>query len=168
MKLTRATLVPLVIAACAATAFAGKPQVLRIGAMELTYDGARWQAEPNGDSEAIMNPVGKAAGKLDPVQIKWARASQDCEALARQQLWQSMYEDPVAAPVEVAGIQGQRFSAQPRCRNAMPDGVVICIQHGGSAYMLVSTQPGCRSGAKNLFTGTDPLADLVGELRFAP
>ena len=46
-------------------------------------------------------------------------------------------------------------------------GVVICTVHRGSAYVLTASRPGCRSGGQNLFSGTDPLQELVGGITFA-
>ena len=67
----------------------------------------------------------------------------------------------------VAGVSSLRIEAHTRCRNAMPRGVVICTVYRGSAYVLTANRAGCRSGGQNLFSGTDPLQELVGGVTFA-
>ena len=37
-----------------------------------------------------------------------------------------------------------------------------------NAYLLKAFTGSCRSGAKNLFSGIDPLDELVGGIRFVP
>jgi hypothetical protein len=117
-----------------------------------------------------MQPIGDIARKLDAVLLTRAPAYDvdSCDALARRQLLGSLYDKPTASPIEIAGIAVVRMVAHTRCRNAMPEGVAVCLPYRGSGYLMVSTRPSCRSGANNLFSGIDPLQELLGDVRFAP
>jgi hypothetical protein len=163
------------IAACAlilvmaAGAAAAEPRSHRLGEMELVYDAARWRAEPANGRSVTLQPIGEAAGKLDPVMVDRGPAGDGgCEHLARGKLAAGPYAEPAIATMEIAGRPAIRITAHTRCRNAMPRGVVICVEHRGSAYLLSATVPGCRSGARNLFSGIDPLMELAGGVRFPP
>ena len=50
----------------------------------------------------------------------------------------------------------------------MPSGVVVCMPYRGSGYAVTASQTGCRDGARNLFSGIDPLDELVRGIRFVP
>jgi hypothetical protein len=50
----------------------------------------------------------------------------------------------------------------------MSQGMVICVEHRGNAYLLSATRPGWRSGRRNLFSGIDPLPELAAGIRFLP
>jgi hypothetical protein len=115
-----------------------------------------------------MHPIGPAGDKLDPVHVARFPGSgrQDCERLAPAQLSGDLYEEPMGDVTTVAGVTSLRLEAHTRCRNAMPRGVVICTVYRGSAYVLTANRAGCRSGGQNLFSGTDPLQELVGGIHF--
>ena len=148
---------------------ASEPGALRLGEMELVFDAARWRAEPAGENSVTLQPVGDAARKLDPVMVTSGPAGErDCERLARRRLADRLYEEASASAAEIAGRPAVHLTAHTRCRNAMPRGVVICVEHRGTAYLLSATRPGCRSGGRNLFTGMDPLLELAGGVRFLP
>jgi hypothetical protein len=151
----------------AATAVA-EAGTLRLGGMELTYDAARWRAEPVGDNAVTMRPIGEVARKLDPVVVDRRPISGGCGQLARNELAAGPYEGAEQSATELAGRPAIRLTAHTRCRNAMPRGVVICVEHRGTAYLLSATRPGCRSGAVNLFSGVDPQMELAAGVRFLP
>ena len=155
---------------CCGTLAAAQTHSVRIGDMELVYDASRWRPEPGGSDEVAMHPIGPAGNKLDPVHVARFPGSsrQDCERLAPAQLSASLYEDPMGDVTTVAGVTSLRLEAHTRCRNAMPRGVVICTVYRGSAYVLTANRAGCRSGGRNLFSGIDPLQELVGGVRFTP
>jgi hypothetical protein len=161
------------VAACAVLvaglAAAAEPGALRLGEMELVYDTARWRVESAGENSVTLQPVGDAARTLDPVMVDRGPGSEkDCERLARRRLVDRTYEEATASAAEIAGRPAVRLTAHTRCRNAMPRGVVICVEHRGTAYLLSATRPGCRSGGRNLFSGIDPLLELAGGVRFQP
>jgi hypothetical protein len=151
------------------TLAAAQTHSVRIGDMELDYDASRWRPEPGGADEVAMHPIGAAGVKLDPVHLERFPRSQreDCETLAPAQLPASLYEEPMADVTTVAGLPSLRMEAHTRCRNAMPTGVVICTAHHGSVYVLTANRPSCDSGGRNLFSGIDPLQELVGGITFA-
>jgi hypothetical protein len=148
---------------------ATETKTLRIGGLELWYDAERWRADAAGADAVTMEPVGVLAGKLDPVRVTRASYSGDdaCERLARSELPGDMYEEPSVDTVDVAGVKALRMTAPTRCRNAMPNGVAICMRAGGNTFLFTASRPGCRSGANNLFSGSDPLAELVESVQFA-
>jgi hypothetical protein len=167
MKVGRAILV-LAAAIAAGAAAAATPKLLRLGDMQISYDGARWRADASGEGVLTMHPVGAIATKFDPVRVTRAPGDQSCEKLGRDALPKTLYEDTAGIHIDVAGMKALRMSAHTRCRNAMPQGVVICMMSGGSAYLLTASRDGCRSGGNNLFSGIDPLNELMGGLRFTP
>lgn len=148
---------------------ANEPGVLHLGSLELSYDTARWRAQAAGERAFDIEPVGENARKLDDVRVTWKpnEAGSTCEAQVGHMLWSEMYEPPVAVPVEIAGIAAQRFVADTRCRNAMPKGVVVCVPHSDGIYLIGATHAGC-GGARNLFSGIDPLDEIVRGAKFTP
>lgn len=162
---------PLTVACalCCCTLAAAQTHSVRLGNMELVYDASRWRPEPGGADEVAMHPIGDAGLKLDPVHISRfpGGGRQDCERLAPRQLSAALYEEPMADVTTVAGVSSLRLEAHTRCRNAMPRGVVICTSYRGAAYVLSATRPGCLSGGRNLFSGIDPLQELVSGISFA-
>ena len=155
---------------CFIEAAAAEPQTLRFGDMELVYDAARWRADTRDENAVAMQPIGDGARKLDAVVLAKgpARDVEECGALARRQLSASFYDEPTTSAVDIAGIAGVRVLAHTRCRNAMPQGLVVCLPHRGSGYMVVATRPSCRSGANNLFSRIDPVQELLDGVRFVP
>ncbi|RZI38760.1 hypothetical protein EGT07_32555, partial [Herbaspirillum sp. HC18] len=132
---------------------AADPRSLRLGDVEVVYDGERWNAEAAGQDGFAMQPIGTAARKLDPVHISKvpSESAEACTALARSRLPISLYDEPTAAPIDIAGVRAIRLTAHTRCRNAMPQGVVVCAYHRGNSYLLTASKAGCRSGGVNLF-----------------
>src|SRR6266704_2308773 len=104
-----------------------------------------------------MRPIGAIAEMHGPVSV--SRSPSDgidsCEALARDELPESLYEKPTSQAIEVAGLAVFRFVAHTRCRNATPQGVVICAHNGGSAFLLTMRLVSCRSGPGSPFSRTD-------------
>lgn len=164
----RALAAALAIAAWAGMSMASELQTLTVGEMELSYDAARWRVDSTREGDITMRPIGVIARQFDPVHVSRAPDSGDggCLKLARERLSESMYEEPTSIHVPVAGLKAMRLTAHARCRNAMPQGVVVCVRHGDSAYLLSASRPGCRSGSNNLFSGLDPVGELSGGLRF--
>ena len=113
--------------------------------------------------------IGDSARELDPVMVDRDPAGiADCGQLARRKLGHQLYDEATQSVTEIAGRPAVRLAAHTRCRNAMPQGVVICVEHRGTAYLLSATRPGCRSGGRNLFSGIDPLLELADGVRFLP
>ena len=73
---------------------------------------------------------------------------------------------PTSQAVEIAGLAALRFVAHTRCRNATPQGVVICTHNRGSAFLLTMSLVSCRGGAGSPFSLTDPLQELMDGIRF--
>ena len=69
-----------------------------------------------------------------------------------------------ASGVSIGGLTAERFAAHTGCRNATPRGVIICVKHGGHAYLLQALNPGCTG--RNLFSGVDPLTEIADGIRF--
>jgi hypothetical protein len=138
--------------------------------MELVYDTTRWRALPAGEGALRMQPIGTIARRLDPVRVAMApsEAADACEALARSQLFLSHYGTPTSRSTEVAGVPALRFVAHTRCRNAMPKGELVCVPYRGNSYALAVSTISCQSGAHNLFSGIDPLKELLDGVRFKP
>jgi hypothetical protein len=147
---------------------ATEPRTLRLGHMELVYDAERWMAEPSSDNLVTMRPIGAIAEMHGPVFV--SRSPNDgvdsCEGLARIELPESLYEKPISQAIELAGLGAFRFVAHTRCRNATPQGVVICTHNRGSAFLLTMRILSCRSGPGSPFSRSDPLQELVGGIRF--
>jgi hypothetical protein len=154
---------------CASSLAVAQTRTVNVGDLWIEYDSSRWRPEPGGFNELGMHPIGAAADKLDPAYVARFPNSdrEDCERLAARHLARDLYEEPEARMTQVAGISSLRLEAHTRCRNAMPRGVVICTAYRGSAYVLTANRPSCRSGGQNLFTGTDPLQELVSGITFA-
>ena len=156
---------------CAGASNAAETAILRLGALQLSYDATRWSAVRAGDGAFTMQPIGAIADELDPVDVTrvQARATDSCETLARRKLSAPMYDgNPAGVAIEIAGVKALRMTADHGCRNAMPSGVVICAPHRDKFYVLTASRPGCRSGANNLFSGIDPLHELASGIRFDP
>jgi hypothetical protein len=153
---------------CCATLAVAQTRTVNVGDLWVEYDSSRWRPEPGGADELGMHPIGAAGEKLDPVHVARFPGSgrEDCEKLAGRQLPRDLYEGPMASITKIAGISSLRLEAHTRCRNAMPRGVVICTAYRGSAYVMTATRPGCRSGGRNLFSGTDPLQELISGITF--
>jgi hypothetical protein len=119
-------------------ALAAEPRTLRLGHMELVYDAERWITERSNDNPVTMRPIGAIAEMHGPVSVsrKPSDGIDSCEGLARIELPGSLYEKPTSQTVEVARLAALRFVAHTRCRNATPQGVVICIHKRGSAFLL--------------------------------
>lgn len=69
--------------------------------------------------------------------------------------------------LSLAYAAADRISAlgsHARCRNAMRHRHLCSVW--ANAYLLKAFTGSCRSGAKNLFSGIDPLDELVGGIRF--
>jgi hypothetical protein len=162
------TLLPIALVLWSAHSAGAETQILRIGKLELRYDATRWRAVTTQENRATMHPIGAAERKLDPIIISRVPGEERCEPLVRKEFLTSHYEEPTSRPVEIAGMMGVRANAQTRCRNAMPRGEVICVPFRDNAYLLTALTGSCRSGAKNLFSGIDPLGELVGGIRFVP
>jgi hypothetical protein len=150
------------------TALAAEPRTLRLGHMELVYDAERWIAERSNDNLVTMRPIGAIAEMHGPVSVsrKPSDGIDNCEGLARIELPGSLYEKPTGQAVEVAGLAALRFVAHTRCRNATPQGVVICIHNRGSTFLLTMNLVSCRGRAGSPFSRTDPLQELIGGIRF--
>jgi hypothetical protein len=114
-----------------------------------------------------MRPIGAIAEMHGPVSVsrKPSDGIDSCEGLARIELPGSLYEKPTSQAVEAAGLAALRFVAHTRCRNATPQGVVICIHNRGSAFLSMNLVS-CRSRAGSPFSRTDPLQELIGGIRF--
>jgi len=163
----------LAMAACllwSCAVAAAEPKTLRFGQMELAYDGERWRPEFAGDATISMQAAGAIARKLDTIAIARAPTEglEGCKELGQRQFIGSLYDEPKTSPIEVAGVAGIRLSAHTRCRNATPKGVVVCLPYRGTGYVLKATQTGCRSPGYNLFSGIDPLQELLDGIRFVP
>lgn len=143
---------------------------LRLGQMELAYDAHRWRAEASALSDVTLRPIGELARELDPVRLNAVpvEGPADCEGHARDALTGEIYEGAHATAVAVAGVDAVRLSAWTRCRNAMPHAVAICVAHEGLGYLFVVRQHSCQGGGNNLFSGIDPLAELLEGVRFVP
>lgn len=144
--------------------------VLPFGRMEIAYDGARWQAVRESDTAVTMQPIGDNSQRLDPVTIKRSAVADraGCLDLARQELAGRIYELPTISEIQVAKLPAVRLTAHTRCRNAMPQGTVICVHHHGNAYLLTANKESCRSGAANLFSGIDPLYEIAAGMTALP
>lgn len=136
-----------------------------LGGARVRYDDTRWTAL-RLESRVRFEPIGDAAGKLDPVELHVADAAVSCAELASRAFTFGPYDSDELAPtaVKVGGLAGERFEAHTRCRNATPKGVLICVKSGGVAYLLQSLNPGCHG--RNLFSGIDPLDEIAGGLTF--
>lgn len=155
----------LVLALAAGSAIAADATVT-LGDARVRYDDARWRALPS-EGSVRFEPIGDAARKLDPVELHIADASASCTELASRAFTFGHYDvsEITGTPVSIGGVAAERFAAHTRCRNATPQGVVMCVRSGGSAYLLQSLNPGCRG--RNLFSGVDPLAEITNGLSFA-
>jgi hypothetical protein len=153
-------------AACvlACTALAADVAV-RLGDASVRFDGARWQASVSHDSISFA-PLGEAARELDPVVLRVVAGDQSCAALAETAFGFGHYDvsNIARAPIEIGGINGERFMAHTGCRNATPRGVVACAKVAGRTYLLQALNPGCEG--RNLFSGIDPLTELASGITF--
>jgi hypothetical protein len=164
-----ALLFAFVSAAVPNTVAATETKTLRLGRLELWYDAERWRETAAGENTVTMEPVGVLAGRRNPVRVTRAEASGEsaCEKLAQRELPDDMYGEPSSGTVEIGGVTALQLTAHTRCRNAMPTGVVVCMQAGDSAYLFTDTRPSCRSGANNIFSDVDPFAELLDGVQIA-
>lgn len=168
--MTRAVLSVVAGLLCFATSAAAESRSLRLGAMELVYDAARWRAQVSALSDVTMHPIGEIARDLDPVRVSEVPADgiAACERLARTALTSDIYEDANAEPVQVSGTEAVRLEAWAKCRNAMPRAVALCAVHGGRGFLFVVREYSCQTSANNLFSRLDPLQELADGVRFLP
>lgn len=170
--MTRALISIVSLLVCLAhPAMAEGRSVLRIGGMELAYDGTRWQAGPSLAGDITLRPIGAIARTLDAVRVHHVPADEiaACEGAARKELAGGIYDEAeVQQALVVSGADAVRLEAWARCRNAMPRAVALCAVHGGSGYLFVVREHSCQTSANNLSSGIDPLQDLIDGVRFLP
>lgn len=162
MKLALALAAACVLA-CAALA---ADVAVRLGAAGVRFDRARWQASASHDSVSFT-PQGEIARELDPVVLRVVAGEQPCAVLAESAFGIGHYDvsDIERTPIEIGGVNAERFMAHTGCRNATPRGVIACVKVSGRTYLLQALQIGC--GGRNLFSGIDPLTELADGISFA-
>jgi hypothetical protein len=150
------------------TALAAEPRTLRLGHMEIVYDAERWIAERSNDNLVTMRPIWALAEGRVPVSVsrKPSDGTDSCEGLARIELPEWLYQKPTSQAVEVAGLAALRFVAHTRCRNATPQGVVICIHDRGSTFLLTMNMVNCGDRFGSPSSRTDHLQELIDGIRF--
>jgi hypothetical protein len=155
----------LSVVAVSSTALAADTTV-RLGDASVRFDRARWQASVSHDSISFA-PQGEAARELDPVVLHVVSEDATCAALAERAYEFGHYDasDIEPAPAAVGGLSAERFAAHTGCRNATPQGVILCVKKGSRTYLLQALQAGC--GGRNLFSGIDPLAEITSGITFA-
>jgi len=158
----------LFIACCPAlmpSAAVGGEATAALGNARVQYDDTRWQAADHA-GRIMFTPVGEEMRSIDPVVLRIADDGEACAALALQAFEAGHYDTARLTPTPVifGGVSGERFAAHTGCRNATPQGVVICVKAGGFAYLLKALNPGCTG--RNLFSGVDPLAEIADGIRF--
>jgi hypothetical protein len=151
------------ILACAALA---ANTVVRLGEASVRFDRARWQASVSHDSIRFA-AQGEAARELDPVVLRVVAGEQPCAALAESAFGIGHYDVSAMerGPIEIGGVNGERFMAHTGCRNATPRGVIACMKVAGRTYLLQALNAGCEG--RNLFSGIDPLTELSDGISFA-
>jgi hypothetical protein len=156
------TLTATCVLACAALA---ADVVVRLGDASVRFDRARWQASVSHDSISFA-PQGEAARELDPVVLRVVAGDQPCAALAETAFGIGHYDVSAIerTPIEIGGVNGERFMAHTGCRNATPRGVVACAKVAGRTYLLQALNLGCEG--RNLFSGIDPLTELADGISF--
>jgi hypothetical protein len=149
----------------ACTALAADVAV-RLGDASVRFERTRWQASVSRDSITFA-PQGEAARELDPVVLRVVAGEQPCAALAESAFGIGHYDVSAVerAPIEIGGVNGERFMAHTGCRNATPRGVIACMKVAGRTYLLQALNPGCEG--RNLFSGIDPLTELTDGISFA-
>lgn len=148
-----------------AAALAGDATV-ELGDARVRYDDARWKALPS-EGTVRFEPQGEAMRRLDAVELHVADGAASCAHLAAAAFAIGHYDLTalVSAPWSIGGVQGERFSAHTRCRNATPEGAVACVRVSGRSYLLRAVNLGCEG--RNLFSGIDPLSEIAAGLSFA-
>lgn len=131
----------------------------------VRYDDARWTVL-SSEQAIRFEPRGENARRLDPVEIKVRYGERDCARLAELAFASGLYDTRAltGTPVRVGGMAAIRYSARTGCRNATPIGVVSCVLRRDRAYILQAVQSGC--GGRNLFSGIDPVAEIVDGTTF--
>ncbi len=137
-----------------------------LGNARVRYDDTRWRAEERPDRVSFL-PVGKEMRFIDSVELRVVDGGESCAALAQHAFGEGLYDTAELKPasVVIGGIPGERFAAHTGCRNATPQGVVMCVKAGGLAYLLQALNAGCQG--RNLFSGVDPLAEIANGISFA-
>lgn len=145
----------------------GSEAVVSLGDARVRYDNARWTASASATS-IRFEPQGEAMRRHDPVELQMVVEVGDCNVLAARSFALGPYDESeiTRQATRIGDIDGVRLSAHTRCRNATPRGHVSCVKVNGRAYLLSALQPDCRG--RNLFSGTDPLGELVDGISFAP
>ena len=137
----------------------------QLGGARVRYDDTRWQLSASSD-QLLFYPLGALERDRDPVTLRLASDDASCTDLALNAFASGRYDTQSvkAAPVRMGGVTGERFAAHTGCRNATPQGVIICAKAGGRAYLLQSLNAGC--SGRNLFSGIDPLDEIAGGIAF--
>jgi len=159
--------VALLLAALVAPGAGAADASVALEGVSVRYDDARWQAT-GGPRHVLFTPIGKEMRRMDPVDLRVVDGNGTCTDLALQAFAFGQYDtDGMASvPIKVGGVAGDRFAAHTGCRNATPQGVVICVKSGGYAYLLQSLNPGC--SGRNLFSDVDPLDEIARGISFSP
>lgn len=162
MKLAAAVLV-LLAATCGGAV--GAETIISIGEATVRYDETRWSTSVS-DRSVTFFPQRALAHGLDPVVLHIIDDAAPCPALARRAFRGSAYDERsiTREKTTIDGMEGVRFAAHTRCRNATPRGAVACVRVGAHAYLLEALQPGCRG--RSLFSGLDPLAEITAGISF--
>jgi hypothetical protein len=152
-----------------ATARAGEASS-RLGALTIVYEADRWRAARATEDDVQFYPVGTDDHHRGRVLVSRHLAGDDkaCETVANGLLAPPLYEWPTAeGTLAFAGLTASRFRAHTRCRNATPEGVVICVAHRGYFYTVLSRQIGCRDGS-DPFAGPGWLDEFVKGAKLSP
>lgn len=144
----------------------------RIGGLEIRYDPSQWQiAVPNADV-VVLSPTGLIAGKHDAVRISRRKGDtiDACASDAREQWAASLYHEPQPSTVTTSGREWRRLVSHTRCRNATPNGVMLCTAHEGDLYTLtvLNRISACRNVESVLFPDPSLLDGLMAGLSFSP
>lgn len=139
---------------------------IALGDARVSYDDARWTALRSADL-VRFEPQSEQMHRLDPVELHVADPATPCADLAAQAFALGHYDVTAAVPAPwvIGGIQGERYAAHTRCRNATPKGAVVCVKVANRTYVLRAVNPGCEG--RNLFSGIDPLAELSAGISFS-
>lgn len=142
----------------------------QLGALTVIYETDRWLAARMTDDDVQFYPIGTDDHHRGRVRVSRRLAGDDkaCETMANNLLAPPLYERPVAAGTSAfAGLAASRFKAHTRCRNATPEGMVICVGHRGYAYGASTRQISCRDGS-NPFAGQGWLDEFVMGAKLSP
>lgn len=165
-RLATAVTMALGIALATSTAVA-EPRTLEIGALRIAYDTARWSISGAGDAFQL-DPAGASGNERGRLIIeRHAIETGGCSISVRAVLFADHYAPPIVASVEVAGLAGLSAMAHSRCRSAQPRGIAVCVEVGGSAYVIVSRKSACRGAGPSPFSDADPLAEIVAGISTA-